>query len=359
MPGKSIYDWRDEEQKKIEEQQRQSLDGYNKLKVVTPPTVTDLDYTQNPDYVTASKYLQDFTDTYTPKDMVLTPTEIEKRKRAAAMAEGIGALGNAASAISNLIFAGKGAPSQTLPKNIDATAAIKDLEERERVKRNEIYQRAKERVAATKADAEAKAKAKQQAYANENSALDQQMRINAEGRNVALFPYQMRNAVNQMVVGHNQADASQYAPEASRLANKAAEYSNSLKALQVQEQAANAPYFKQNAQNKAEALRTTKRLTYAMKDSEGNVSRVPLEISEKVWNSPENLGVLANALGIPTSKSVVIGGYNGLGGTTKTEAKTLQELQIEIGEKLNDPSNTGKVIQILETLGAGSAVIKD
>lgn len=49
----------------------------------------------------------------------ISKEEEEKRKRAASAISGIKALGNVANAFSNLIFTGKGAPSQTLPQQKD------------------------------------------------------------------------------------------------------------------------------------------------------------------------------------------------------------------------------------------------
>lgn len=113
-----------------------------KQDAASAPTDTELDY------------LTQFTDAYTPAP--LTKEEQERRTRAANAMAGIGALGNAASAISNLIYTGKGAPSQTLPQTVDASAGIRELDETERVRRNEIYQRAKERIAEKRAQDEFK-----------------------------------------------------------------------------------------------------------------------------------------------------------------------------------------------------------
>lgn len=46
----------------------------------------------------------------------ISPEEEERRKKAALAVEGIGHLGNIFSSISNLIYTGKGAPSQTMPQ---------------------------------------------------------------------------------------------------------------------------------------------------------------------------------------------------------------------------------------------------
>lgn len=59
-------------------------------------------------------FYTDFANSYLKKPM--TPEEEERRKRSATAVEGIGHLGNVLNAFSNLVFTGKGAPSQALPK---------------------------------------------------------------------------------------------------------------------------------------------------------------------------------------------------------------------------------------------------
>lgn len=59
-------------------------------------------------------FYTDFANSYLKKPM--TPEEEERRKRSATAVEGIGHLGNVLNAFSNLVFTGKGAPSQTLHK---------------------------------------------------------------------------------------------------------------------------------------------------------------------------------------------------------------------------------------------------
>lgn len=59
-------------------------------------------------------FYTDLANTYLKKP--LTPEDEERRKRSATAVEGIAHLGNVLNAFSNLVFTGKGAPSQTLPK---------------------------------------------------------------------------------------------------------------------------------------------------------------------------------------------------------------------------------------------------
>lgn len=67
-----------------------------------------------------SEYHQ-FQDLYSQLyEKPITPEEEDRRKRAASAVEGVGHLGNVLSAFSNLIFTGKGAPSQELPKVPDS-----------------------------------------------------------------------------------------------------------------------------------------------------------------------------------------------------------------------------------------------
>lgn len=62
-----------------------------------------------------------------------SPEEVKKRQRSAYAMSAIGALGNAVSALSNVVFTGKGAPSQVLPKIDDK--AIQAYEDKYRKKR--------------------------------------------------------------------------------------------------------------------------------------------------------------------------------------------------------------------------------
>lgn len=67
-----------------------------------------------------SEYHQ-FQDLYSKLyEKPITPEDERRRKRATSAVEGVGHLGNVLSAFSNLIFTGKGAPSQELPKVPDS-----------------------------------------------------------------------------------------------------------------------------------------------------------------------------------------------------------------------------------------------
>ncbi len=125
-------------------EQAQGADGAPLQAIATTqdtPAVTKADGTPVSDY----DYLRQFTDEYAPN--TLTPAEMERRARRAHAIEYVGALGNITSALANLISVNKGAYSQTIPKNVSALESITKLEEREKAKRNEIYQRAKDRNA--------------------------------------------------------------------------------------------------------------------------------------------------------------------------------------------------------------------
>lgn len=76
--------------------------------------------TADTDMPDPSEYHQ-FQDLYSQLyEKPITPEEEDRRKRAASAVEGVGHLGNVLSAFSNLIFTGKGAPSQELPKVPDS-----------------------------------------------------------------------------------------------------------------------------------------------------------------------------------------------------------------------------------------------
>lgn len=93
-----------------EEQQKMFSTPVVTKETQSPVSATDTDM---PD---PSEYHQ-FQDLYSQLyEKPITPEEEDRRKRAASAVEGVGHLGNVLSAFSNLIFTGKGAPSQELPK---------------------------------------------------------------------------------------------------------------------------------------------------------------------------------------------------------------------------------------------------
>lgn len=87
---------------------------------IAPSEVQPAIPTADIDMPAPSEYHQ-FQDLYSQLyEKPITPEEEDRRKRAASAAEGVGHLGNVLSAFSNLIFTGKGAPSQELPKVPDS-----------------------------------------------------------------------------------------------------------------------------------------------------------------------------------------------------------------------------------------------
>lgn len=97
-----------------EEQQKMFSTPVVTKETQSPVSATDTDM---PD---PSEYHQ-FQDLYSQLyEKPITPEEEDRRKRAASAVEGVGHLGNVLSAFSNLIFTGKGAPSQELPKVPDS-----------------------------------------------------------------------------------------------------------------------------------------------------------------------------------------------------------------------------------------------
>lgn len=107
---------------KISQEEQKKLVPTTTIPNEVQPVIPDMD-TKMPD---PSEYHQ-FQDLYTELyENPITPEEEEKRKRAATAVEGIGHLGNVMNAFSNLIFTGKGAPSQELPKVPDEIQAFED-----------------------------------------------------------------------------------------------------------------------------------------------------------------------------------------------------------------------------------------
>lgn len=93
---------------------------------IAPHLVQPAIPTADTDMPDPSEYHQ-FQDLYSQLyENPITPEEEEKRKRAASAVEGIGHLGNVMNAFSNLIFTGKGAPSQQLPEVPDEIQKFED-----------------------------------------------------------------------------------------------------------------------------------------------------------------------------------------------------------------------------------------
>lgn len=300
---------------------------HKELTTVAPtptPVVKEDDVETTP---TGVDYLKQFTDKYTPE--VLTQEELNRRKRAAHVMSGIGALGNAASAISNLIYTGEGAPSQTLPKNVDASAEIAKLEETEKAKRNEIYQRAKDRVAQEQAREALQYKYAKDAQDNQYKAAELQIKM------------------DDLVLKKEKAEREGRLDEARIL-------TESWKALKAQQDALYAP-----ALNKARTsnYNSGSAANYARAEyyrNGGGGSRSELEIpynggtfqvSKNNWNNMSYLSAVAKDLGVPIQYKRVkdAAGVEQEKIAMTSEGRTIYltkgQLQAAIGQALNDPNN--------------------
>lgn len=133
----SIYDIEREKQlaRDLENANAQG-EAYGLARLSTPvyqPTVTDVPIIENSDEILAQQpkaekeeqkpksFFSQFVEITTPP---ITAEEQARRQKAATARQGIQALGNAMSALSNLTFTGMGAPSQALPtQEVEKTGA--------------------------------------------------------------------------------------------------------------------------------------------------------------------------------------------------------------------------------------------
>jgi hypothetical protein len=346
----------EEDEKKIEKKKSQLLEGIPQQQEeldsalrgisVEKPDADKLDWTGNQDYQSASNYLTGFVEKYGPK--ALTPDEIEKRKRAAMAVQGVGALGNVANAIGNLIYVGKGAPSQTLPKNVDASAEIDKLEESERVKRNEIYQRAKDRVATAQAVAEAKAKAAQQDFSNQLAAGNFNMAKVGQQRENYLFTPKATQAINQAASSGYKALADRTMPDQAKVSLQASrnnlltqQYNNALLNMKKAYEEARLPFYGKIVSNEVANNNPHIPIATGYSTADGQTVYVPTNIPRNNWSDAGFVSSLAGLLGIaPTYQE-------GSPGSVTTKAKPLSQLQAEVAAKLAEPGNAEKVAALL------------
>lgn len=128
-----------EEQKRLDyiafaNEQKGGTNGTPNAAENTSNSHIDYSYT-NPYDEKVQQSLYDYIDGFTRfAERPLDAAEREKREKAATAIGGIGALGNVANAFSNLIFTGKGAPSQTLPERPDFDKEIDKFRADERTK---------------------------------------------------------------------------------------------------------------------------------------------------------------------------------------------------------------------------------
>lgn len=277
---------------------------------------------------TGYDYLQQFTEKYTPE--VLTQDELNRRKRAAHVMSGIGALGNAANAISNLIFTSKGAPSQTLPKNVDASAEIAKLEDEERAKRNEIYLRAKDRVAQQQAREALKYKYAKDAQDNQYKVAELSMKM------------------EDLALRKEKAEREGKLDEARILTEQ-------WKALKAQQDALDAPALNKartSNYNSGSAANYARAEYYRNGGRSGSGSELEIlynggtfQVSKNNWNNMSYLSAVAKDLGVPVKYKRVkdAAGVESETAEMTSEGRTISlnkgELQAAIGTALNDPNN--------------------
>jgi hypothetical protein len=295
-------------------------------------------------------YFNQFTDAYTPAP--LTKEEQERRTRAANAVAGVGALGNAANAISNLIFAGKGAPSQTLPQTVDASAGIRELDETERVRRNEIYQRAKERIAEKRAQDEFK----------------QNMEIKRAELGIKVQESQTRMAkiAADMELARQRGETEKYNTLYKQLQAENQLFNNSIAPAKAQLDM----LYKQSEinENNAQAART-----YSLTQNDADANEVSLfydggqgsfKMRKKDWDNPSTLAAIAKDLGLSVSwekpageSGATVDAMKALNQATVTDANgaqrvyTKEQLQTLIGEKLHGVQDAGA---LASKFGAGA-----
>lgn len=306
-----------------------------KQDAASAPTDTELDY------------LTQFTDAYTPAP--LTKEEQERRTRAANAMAGIGALGNAASAISNLIYTGKGALSQTLPQTVDASAGIRELDETERVRRNEIYQRAKERIAEKRAQDEFK----------------QNMEIKRAELGIKAQEAQTRMAkiAADMELARQRGETEKYNTLYKQLQAEDQLFKNSIAPAKEQLDMlyTQAGINSRNASANASNASAERSRSLTQKDADANEVSLfydggqgSFKMRKKDWDNPSTLAAIAKDLGLSVSWEKPAGGsgatvdaMKALNQATVTDASgaqrvyTKEQLQTLIGEKLHGVQDAG------------------
>lgn len=299
-----------------------------KQDAASAPTDTELDY------------LTQFTDAYTPAP--LTKEEQERRTRAANAMAGIGALGNAASAISNLIYTGKGAPSQTLPQTVDASAGIRELDETERVRRNEIYQRAKERVAEKRAQDEFKQNMEIKRAELGIKVQQAQMSMEKIGQEIENARLRGETEKVNRLLREQQVLKAQienyYAPALAQL---------NIADKQAGINAKNASADRSRSLTQKDADANEVSLFY-------NGGQGSFKMRKKDWDNPSTLAAIAKDLGLSVSWEKPAGGsgatvdaMKALNQATVTDASgaqrvyTKEQLQTLIGEKLHGVQDAG------------------
>lgn len=295
-------------------------------------------------------YLSQFTDEYTPKP--LSDEEIKRRTRVASTIEGISALGNAASALSNVIYTSKGAVPQTLPQGLNSSASIRELEEQERLKRNEIYQRAKERIAQQNARAELGLK-KQQAD------TDREVKLADLERKAIESNARMQKLLADMNLAAKRGQTEEYRAAKAAFDAESARQASLFAAAKEQSEitrnhaSAAASYGRANASN-ADAEQTKGGNTITLYYNEGANS---FPIKKEAWENPATLAGIARELGIEVKPDNSVSATSESGFTFnfggKEETLSKAELQVLIGDAMANAKNMGTVQKIAKKYGQG------
>lgn len=190
---------------------------------VQGPTLDEQYKAANNDY---QQSLMDFNNYLTnaiTAEPMLSAEQRAKRERAAAAIGGFSSLGNIANAFSNLVWTGKGAPSQTLPDAPDFGKGIENLRADERANAQNYIGMAKQRLDAQRARVDMLNQQRQQELKN---------RIAAETarREAELHPYELGIKAAQ---AQNYGEQARYnASRADEAAVKAA-YADAINASNV------------------------------------------------------------------------------------------------------------------------------
>lgn len=331
----------------VEWKEQNEETNIDEVKVEPVTTVTP----QPTELENAYDYYNNFVNDYSATP--LTEEELNKRKRAAMAVQGVGALGNVANAISNLIYVGKGAPSQELPKNVDASAALGKMEEEERAKRNEVYQRAKDRVATAQAKEALAYKKESDARNYQLKAAEYDLKYKEGLAKLEKIGAEIHNLrVKGMTEEANALEKQYRAMEAYVDAT----YAEKQNIAEIEQKRASAYSSQMSGQKSAaDAATARSKETTTLKYGTG---RNDFSIPTQTWNNLGALGDMASALGIPLEVKTVVDPQTKehktwlelMGNNGKAQYLTKEQVQMLIGSKLTE-SDDARVQTVVQRYG--------